>query len=123
MIGPFDCWTTAKSGESAGVAGADAAGALVSCFEHPVRSAPAEATSVAYPKPLRVMTVGAFGSGVGPQLEQPPEEHVPQELLVSELITTSDFVIAVPFPLNEATSAASRRTSPASRFQISDLRH
>ena len=59
---------------------------------------------MAYPKSLRVMATGAFGSGAGPQVEHPPEEQVPQEPLVAESITTSDFVIAVPFPLDEAVT-------------------
>jgi len=100
MIGPFDCLTTSKSGERAGGGAADfageMAGAFASCFEHPVRIALAEATRVAYPKLLRVMAAGALGSGLVPQVEQPPEAQLPHELSAAGLITTSDLIIAVP---------------------------
>lgn len=101
MIGPFDCWTTANSGESAGADGADAAAAAVLSADddplsvQPVRSAPAE-TRAANPKLRRLTTSGDLASGFGAQVEQPLGAHVPQEL-ADELSTTRDSLIRFSF--------------------------
>jgi len=115
MIGPVDCLTTSKSGERAGAGAADAAGelagAFASCFEHPVKIAVADATRVAYPKLLRVMAAGAFGSGLVPQVEQPPVPQLPHELSAAGLITTSDLIIAVPLWTQESICVSSINSS------------
>ena len=82
MIGPFDVWTTARSGEragGAGAAGADSSTASVFfCGEHPVRSALAEAARTACPNSRRLRAAGVSSlRGAGPQDPHPFGVHVP----------------------------------------------
>src|ERR1700751_5945454 len=71
MIGPFDCCTTARSGDRPGAAGAACTVVSAGSFvEHPVSTAPMEATRTVFPQSLRVITDGASLFDTGP--------HVPQ---------------------------------------------
>src|SRR5882724_12120254 len=99
MIGPFDCWTTARSGDRAGAAGvaSTAFSVDVSC-EHPISSVLTDAARTARPKSLRLKVVrtSLFGASV---------VHVPQVVvwqlphpLAGLLITLSNVSIGIsPF--------------------------
>src|SRR6266850_3998499 len=55
MIGPFDCWTTARSGDRAGGAGAASTALSVDALsEHPTSSVLTDAARIPRPKSLRL---------------------------------------------------------------------
>jgi hypothetical protein len=99
MIGPFELWTTARSGDRAGGAGAAGAGPLaasgVFCEEHPVSIAAADAARTVCPNARRLRATGASfsrGADVDPHDPHPVGLHVPHA--VPELpITLSVFSI------------------------------
>src|SRR4051794_39002643 len=101
MIGPFDCWTTARSEGRAGAAGAGLAAAVgfegVSC-EHPVSSAAAVAVRAVTPHSLRVMATRVSDLGeVGLHVPHGVDAQLPQPL-PGLLITWSSFSIVLsPF--------------------------
>jgi hypothetical protein len=99
MTGPFDVWTTARSGERAGAAGAGwAACSADFCCEHPVSSALADAAKTLYPNSLRLKATGALlVCGEGPHVPHPAELQLPHVLL-DVPITLSGLSIALsPF--------------------------
>src|ERR1700704_4533053 len=82
MIGPFELWTTARSGERAGGAGAAGVGALAVSgafsVEHPVSIAPAEAARTACPNARRLRVAGvSVLCGAVPQDPHPVGLQVP----------------------------------------------
>jgi hypothetical protein len=97
MIGPFDVWTTASSGERAGAAGAGwAACSTDFCCEHPVSSALADAARTVYPNSLRLKATGALlVCGEGPHVPHPAEWQ-PPHVVLDVPITLSGFSIALP---------------------------
>lgn len=102
MIGPFELWTTARSGERPGADGAAGAAALpvsagFSC-EHPTSSAAADAVRTARPHSLRVTPARGSGLlGAVPQVPHPVGLQVPQ--LLDELpMTVSKFSISAFLP-------------------------
>src|SRR5689334_4213221 len=109
MIGPFDCCTTARSDERAGVAGAGAA-ALISVgslVEHAVKSAPTEATRTVRPRSLRVRPAAASFLGAGdPHVVHFAER---QSLQVLPLIIFSRFFMK-SCPLDQYLCARGRRS-------------
>src|SRR5882672_1758211 len=101
MIGPFDVWTTARSGERAGAVGAGAGWLPCStdfCCEHPVSSALADAARTVYPNSLRLKATGVLlVCGEGPHVPHPTELQLPH-VLVDVPITLSGLSIALsPF--------------------------
>src|ERR1700758_1694856 len=96
MIGPFDCCTTARSGESGGATAGDwVTVSACFCWEHPASNVPADAARAAYPNFLRVRTCGAlFLPGAGAHVPHPPELQLPH-VLPDEPITLSIFSIAL----------------------------
>ena len=100
MTGPFDVWTTARSGERAGAAGAGwlACSAGFFGWEHPVSNALADAARTVYPNSLRLKPTGALlVCEEGPHVPHPPELQLPHVLL-DVPITLSGLSIALsPF--------------------------
>ena len=93
-MGPFDFWTTASSGESAGAAGAawletSADFSLV----HPASSAAADAANAVRPKSLRLKTVeeAVFEEQV-PHVPHPFELQSPQSLVEEPRIFRELFI-------------------------------
>src|SRR5262245_19835575 len=93
MMGPFDFWTTASSGDtleagSGAAGGVDDPAELFSVLdggelEQLERMAPAEATSAACPRSRRLTKVGCLTlTGVGAQVPHPVVWQLPQVLVV-----------------------------------------
>src|SRR5882762_5194846 len=105
MIGPFDCWTTARSGDSAGAA--STAFSVDALSEHPISSVLTDAARTARPKSLR-LKVGR------PSLLGASVVHVPQVVvwqlphpLAGLLITLSNLSIGIsPFRVSLTASHA-----------------
>ena len=79
-MGPFEVWTTARSGESAGVAGGGGVVASSAFLdEHPARNNPAEAAIAERPNSLRLRVPEFLSADVpDPQVPHPLEWQVPQ---------------------------------------------
>ena len=101
MMGPFDVWTTARSGESAGAAGGGGAAASSDFLgEHPVRNTPAEAANAARPNSLRFRLLELLSVDVpDAQVPHPLEWQVPHPLadLLSMTLNVS-FMLLSPLP-------------------------
>src|SRR4051812_28759218 len=106
MIGPFELWTTARSGERAGGAGAAGVGSLaisgVFSVEHPASIAPAEAARTTCPNARRLRAAGiSVFCGDVPHDSHPVGLQVPHP--VPELpIILSGFSIARFSPFQAA---------------------
>jgi hypothetical protein len=109
MIGPFELWTTASSGERAGADAAGWAGVSAGfCGEHPASSAVADAARAVKPNSLLLRTAGALLLlGAGPQVLHPVEWHPLPHALPEAPITLSNLSIAL---------------SPLSKRPLVDLR-
>src|ERR1700756_192094 len=99
MIGPFDCWTTARSGERAGAAGTAWTAFSVDSFpEHPASNVVTDAARTARPKSLRLRP--ARDSLLGASLAhgaQLVELQVPQALAEPPITLSNLSMVVFPF--------------------------
>jgi hypothetical protein len=99
MIGPLDCWTTARSCDKAGAAaGAGAVLSVDSFPEHPASSVLTDAARAARPKSLRLRAArdSLLGTSVA---------HVPQDVGLQ----LPQALAALPIRLNNSSIAISPR--------------
>jgi hypothetical protein len=99
MIGPFEVWTTARSGERAGAGGAGWLAVSVGvCLEHPPSSAAADTATAARPKSLRLTTAGVLlFPELGPHVPHPPELQPPHELAGAPIMLSNLSIALSPF--------------------------
>jgi hypothetical protein len=106
MIGPFDFWTTARSGdipEVGAVLGLGAAGPVwlpfsaVCEFKEPPRNGVADAARMMPPNSRRLSRAGLSTLGAGAQVPHPVELQLLQPLFILPF-SLSDFCIGFSFP-------------------------